>query len=68
MKTKKILITEPVNIADDFYIGNTHIQISDDLCGNMTKKDVDKILGRIEEITFDKLPESAYEEKIYTRA
>ena len=49
MKTAKIT-AEPINITEDFFIGNTYVQISDDYCKSKTSEDVDRILERIGEI------------------
>ena len=38
---------QPCNIAEDFFIGKSHIQISDDFCKNKTDEEVDRILERI---------------------
>lgn len=36
-----------MNIAKEFYIGNTHIKIATDYCENKTPEDVERILEKI---------------------
>lgn len=46
-------VPEPKHIAKEFYLGKTHIRISDDYCKDKTKKEVDEILKSISEIAVD---------------
>lgn len=46
-------VPEPKHIAEEFYLGNTHIVISDDYCKDKTKAEVDQILKEIAEIAAD---------------
>ncbi|MDR1531920.1 MAG: hypothetical protein LBS62_07010 [Clostridiales bacterium] len=38
------LLNPPKHVAEDFYIGKTHIIISDDYCGDKTPEDAELIL------------------------
>ena len=42
---KKLIFDEEPHIVEDFYIGNTHIQIADNSC--VAPEEVDAILERI---------------------
>ena len=45
MAGKKNAIPENPHIVEDFYIGNVHIQIADDMC--VSKEEAEKIMERI---------------------
>ena len=59
---KKIIIMEPANIAEDFFIGNSHIQIADDYCISMNE--AERSIERICERAYPRLPASAFENEL----
>lgn len=62
MKDKKLRTPEPPNnIAADFFIGNSHIQIADDFCSKTTEGEVEKIIERICERALPRLPLTVFE-------
>jgi hypothetical protein len=42
-----MVATEPLEVVEEYRIGNSLIRISDDCCKKMTAQDVERILRRI---------------------